>query len=104
MVFKTRGTVKNFKNMIYIPENNNYTFFTNGNIIEENNEWSGFQFQWDETPKRIHNKTIAIKSFYIDKHPVTCREYYKYLKESTYFPFNTHNYLKNWIKIFNKYY
>jgi len=51
-------------------------------------------------PYPIYNKSIKldIQGFYMDIYPVTNKEYYKFIKESSYLPDDTTNYLKNWIK------
>eukprot|EP01084_Bolivina_argentea_P093648 168393_1 len=48
---------------------------------------------------------MTINKFYMDKFPVTCSEYNKYLISSGYIPKDRYNYLKNWNynNISNKY-
>ncbi len=38
----------------------------------------------------------TLQSFYMDKHLVTNREYYRYLNSSGYKPVDADNYLKHW--------
>lgn len=49
-------------------------------------------------PKQGYPKTISMKSFYMDKHPVTNEEFNKFISESNYKPADSVNYLKHWIK------
>lgn len=48
-------------------------------------------------PKQGYPKTIAIKSFYIDKYPVTNGQFRKFMEGTNYYPADTVNFLKHWI-------
>jgi len=47
-------------------------------------------------PDNADSSLVKIKEFYIDTYPVTNRQYYKFLKQSTYTPRDTANYLRHW--------
>lgn len=44
----------------------------------------------------IRGKELAMKAFYIDKYPVTNRQYYEFLKSTGYEPADTVNFLRHW--------
>ena len=48
-------------------------------------------------PKQRFPKTISMKSFYMDKYPVTNSQFKKFMDESKYHPVDTVNFLKHWI-------
>jgi formylglycine-generating enzyme required for sulfatase activity len=48
-------------------------------------------------PKQEYPKTLFIKSFFMDKFPVTNIQFKKFIDESKYQPSDTVNYLKHWI-------
>ncbi|HET6766701.1 MAG TPA: SUMF1/EgtB/PvdO family nonheme iron enzyme, partial [Chitinophagaceae bacterium] len=48
-------------------------------------------------PKQGYPKTIVIKSFYIDKYPVTNNQFRKFMDETNYYPTDTVNFLTHWI-------
>jgi iron(II)-dependent oxidoreductase len=39
---------------------------------------------------------VQVKTFYMDKYPVTNVQYYAFIKATNYTPKDTHNYLRNW--------
>ncbi len=43
------------------------------------------------------NKTYAMKSMYMDRHPVTNRAFHQFIKQSNYIPSQKMNYLKHWV-------
>lgn len=48
-------------------------------------------------PKYMDRDTIYVHSFFIDKHPVTNKEFKKFLNKTNYKPTDTTNFLKHWI-------
>jgi formylglycine-generating enzyme required for sulfatase activity len=48
-------------------------------------------------PKQDYPKTLSMKSFYMDKYPVTNKEFKKFIDETKYFPNDTVNFLKHWV-------
>ncbi len=47
-------------------------------------------------PENADSSILKISEFYIDKYPVTNKQYFQFLKETEYEPSNTTNYLKHW--------
>jgi len=54
------------------------------------------QFPWEQEPIREHEHTMEVGPFYMDKYPVTCANYSRYLSETGFRPTDTYNWLKNW--------
>lgn len=48
-------------------------------------------------PKQGYPRVISVKSFYMDKYPVTNGEFQKFIDETNYHPADTINFLKHWI-------
>lgn len=49
-------------------------------------------------PKQDQDSTFNMQDFYMDKYPVTNRQFQQFLQASKYQPSDTANYLKHWIK------
>ncbi len=74
-----------------------YTFEVTGIEIEgENQIGVDVQYPWENSPRRNHRSQVAIKSFYMDKFPVTNEEFHKFLTATNYRPGDDHNFLKDW--------
>ena len=56
----------------------------------------GFQYPWEDLPRRHHDKEMDIQAFYIDKHPVTNAQFKRFLDATGYRPKDDHNFLKSW--------
>jgi formylglycine-generating enzyme required for sulfatase activity len=54
------------------------------------------QFPWEEEPTPVHDHTMPIQRYFMDKNLVTCTQYQQYLHDSGYMPTDTHNFLRNW--------
>jgi gamma-glutamyl hercynylcysteine S-oxide synthase len=54
------------------------------------------QYPWENEPRRYHREVMPMKSFYIDKYPVTNAEFKKFLDATQYKPRDEHNFLKYW--------
>jgi len=82
--------------MILIPAAD-YDFHVTGVEIEGFN-WIGLdvQYPWEDSPRRGHQHSLSIRSFYIDKYPVTNAEFKKFLDASHYRPKDDHNFLRDW--------
>jgi formylglycine-generating enzyme required for sulfatase activity len=48
-------------------------------------------------PKEVYPKIIALKSFFMDKYPVTNNGFKKFIDETKYHPADTVNFLKHWV-------
>ena len=56
------------------------------------------QYPWEDTPRRFHEHTLEIKTFFIDKFPVTNAQFKKFLDATHYAPANAINFLREWSK------
>ncbi|HKK47341.1 MAG TPA: SUMF1/EgtB/PvdO family nonheme iron enzyme [Balneolaceae bacterium] len=84
--------------MVLISGAKNYEFETKGTMIEGDPlpKEVGVQYPWNEHPSRSHKHTMDIPSFYMDKYPVTNKEYKQFLDATHYHPVDDHNFLKDW--------
>ena len=74
-----------------------YNFEVAGIEIEGTNEVGvDVQYPWENSPRRDHKAVVQIKSFYIDRYPVTNSEFKKFLDANHYHPKDDHNFLKDW--------
>jgi formylglycine-generating enzyme required for sulfatase activity len=84
--------------MVRIPEAD-FLFVVNGIEIEGmNDEGVDVQYPWEPSPRRYHTHRIHIRSFWIDKYPVTNAEFHRFLEATHYHPADDHNFLKDWDK------
>ena len=82
--------------MVKIP-GGNFEFRVAGIEIEGSNDAGvDVQYPWENEPRRYHREVIPMKSFYIDKYPVTNAEFKKFLDAAQYKPRDEHNFLKRW--------
>jgi len=82
--------------MLKIP-NGDFVFKVNGVEIEGfNGVGVDVQYSWEDSPRRFHEHGMRMKSFYIDKYPVTNSEFKKFLDADHYHPKDDHNFLKDW--------
>ncbi|HZP02186.1 MAG TPA: formylglycine-generating enzyme family protein [Terriglobia bacterium] len=92
----TRPAASAPEGMVKIPETD-YEFRTAGIMIEGGNEVGvDVQFPWEDAPRRYHLHKMHIRTFYIDKFPVTNAEFKKFLDATRYHPRDNHNFLKDW--------
>jgi len=54
------------------------------------------QYPWEDSPRRFHDHPMHVKSFWIDKYPVTNAQYKKFLETTHYHPQNDLNFLRDW--------
>ena len=74
-----------------------YSFHSLGIEIEGGNDAGvDFQYPWEDVAVRQHLHTVAVDSFFIDKHPVTNSEFKRFLDATKYHPDDDHNFLKHW--------
>jgi len=82
--------------MIKIPEGD-FLFKIAGIEIEGFNDIGvDVQYPWEDAPRRFHEHPMHIKSFYIDKFPVTNAEFKKFLDATHYHPQDDVNFLRDW--------
>ncbi len=54
------------------------------------------QYPWEDSPRRFHDHPMEVKSFWIDKYPVTNAQFKKFLDATHYHPQNDLNFLRDW--------
>ncbi len=82
--------------MIKIPAGDFY-FRVNGIEIEGDNDIGvDVQYPWENSPRRYHSHNMEVRTFWIDKYPVTNAQFKKFLDESAYRPADDLNFLKDW--------
>jgi formylglycine-generating enzyme required for sulfatase activity len=84
------------ENMIKIPAGD-FDFKVNGIEIEGgDNPGVDVQYPWENSPRRFHEQLLHMKSFWIDKYPVTNRQFKKFLDATRYRPADELNFLRDW--------
>ncbi len=82
--------------MVRIPAGD-YDFVVRGIEIEGGNDPGvDVQYPWEDAPRRFHRQRLHIESFFIDRTPVTNREYKRFLDAILYRPADDHNFLRDW--------
>jgi formylglycine-generating enzyme required for sulfatase activity len=82
--------------MIRIPAAD-YVFRVEGIEIEGGDDVGvDVQYPWEDSPRRFHEHAMHIKSYYIDKYPVTNAEFKKFIDATHYHPEDDLNFLKGW--------
>jgi formylglycine-generating enzyme required for sulfatase activity len=89
----TSGTPRD---MVKIPEGD-FQFKVQGIEIEGfNNIGVDVQYPWEDSPRRYHEHTMHVKSFWIDTYPVTNAQFKKFLDATGYRPQDHLNFLRDW--------
>ena len=96
---KTKSTSKTPEGMILIPGTKNYVFESQGVFIEGNPlpDAEGIQYPWENHPARTTKHVMDISSFYIDRYPVTNKQFKKFMNATHFHPKDDLNFLKDWI-------
>ena len=82
--------------MVRIP-GGDFLFKMEGIEIEGGNDIGvDVQYPWENMPRRFHEHKLQIKSFYIDKYPVTNQEFKQFLAATNYHPKDDLNFLRDW--------
>ena len=83
--------------MVLVPAGE-FDFRVQG-IEIEGYTWDGldFQYPWELSARRSHQRRMSVKSFCIDRTPVTNAEYKKFLEATHYHPTDDHHFLKDWL-------
>jgi len=82
--------------MAKIPEGE-FLFRVSGIEIEGMNDVGvDVQYPWEDSPRRFHERAIHVKSFYIDKFPVTNADFKKFIDATHYHPKDDLNFLRDW--------
>ncbi len=92
----TRATKDAPLGMVRIPAGD-FLFEVSGVEIEgENGVGVDQQYPWEGSPRRHHIRKFALKSFYMDRYPVTNAEFKKFLDATRYRPKDDHSFLRDW--------
>ncbi len=54
------------------------------------------QYPWEDSPRRYHERVMNVKSFWIDKYPVTNEQFKKFLDATHYHPKDDLDFLRDW--------
>ena len=74
-----------------------FTFEVAGIEIEgENQIGVDVQYPWENVARRSHKSVVPVKSFYMDRYPVTNADFKKFMDAAKYRPVDDHNFLKDW--------
>jgi gamma-glutamyl hercynylcysteine S-oxide synthase len=92
----TRASSASQPDMVKIAAGD-FVFRVHGIEIEGFND-SGVdvQYPWEDSPRRFHEQPIPIKSFYIDKYPVTNAQFKTFIDRTRYHPQDDINFLRDW--------
>ena len=82
--------------MVRIPEGD-FQFHVEGIEIEGFNDIGvDVQYPWEDTPRRFHDHPMHLKSFWIDKYPVTNAQFKKFIDVTHHHPQDDLNFLRDW--------
>jgi formylglycine-generating enzyme required for sulfatase activity len=82
--------------MVKIPEGD-FDFRVAGIEIEGFDDIGvDVQYPWEDSPRRFHDHPMKVKSFWIDKYPVTNAQFKKFLDATHYHPQDDLNFLRDW--------
>ncbi len=82
--------------MVKIPAGD-FLFQVQGIEIEGFNDIGvDVQYPWEDTPRRFHEHPMQVKSFWIDKYPVTNAQFKKFVDATHYHPQDDLNFLRDW--------
>lgn len=84
--------------MVLIPGTNDYIFESRGIMVEGNElpDAVGVQHPWEAHPSRSQKHKMEISPFYMDKYPVTNKQFQAFMKSTHYRPRDAHNFLRDW--------
>jgi gamma-glutamyl hercynylcysteine S-oxide synthase len=82
--------------MVKIPEGT-FTMKVHGIEIEGANDVGvDTQMPWEDAPRRYHEHVMNVKSFWIDKYPVTNEQFKKFVDATKYHPKDDLDFLLDW--------
>jgi iron(II)-dependent oxidoreductase len=95
-IAETERAASTPEGMVRIP-GGEYAFRVHGIEIEGGDDAGvDVQYPWEESPRRYHEHTLHVASFYIDKVDVTNADFKKFLDATHYHPQDDRNFLKDW--------
>jgi formylglycine-generating enzyme required for sulfatase activity len=82
--------------MVAIPAGR-FDFKVHGVMVEGGNQAGvDVNYPWEDAPRRFHDHSMEIKRFFIDRAPVTNRQFKSFLDATHYHPVDDANFLKDW--------
>jgi iron(II)-dependent oxidoreductase len=82
--------------MVKVPEGD-FEFRVSGVEIEGGNDVGlDVEMPWEDSPRRQHLHHMHLKSFYLDRYPVTNAGFQKFIEAAQYHPKDYHNFLRDW--------
>jgi formylglycine-generating enzyme required for sulfatase activity len=82
--------------MVKVPAGQ-FSFRVSGIEIEGFNDIGvDMQYPWEDSPRRFHDHPMEIKSFWMDKYPVTNAQFKKFMDATHYQPADDLNFLRDW--------
>ncbi len=95
-ILPTKIPSDSLKGMIKIP-GGDYLFKVSGIEIEGSDDNGvDVQYPWEDSPRRFHQHFMQIKSFWMDKFPVTNKQFKQFLDAAHYHPKDDLNFLRDW--------
>ncbi|HEY3740798.1 MAG TPA: SUMF1/EgtB/PvdO family nonheme iron enzyme, partial [Bryobacteraceae bacterium] len=83
--------------MIRIAGAASWIFKVEGIEIEGTNDIGvDVQYPWEPDARRFHEHRMEMRSFYIDKYPVTNEQFKKFVDAAKYHPADDRNFLRDW--------
>jgi formylglycine-generating enzyme required for sulfatase activity len=60
--------------------------------------WKGldFQYPWENSARRSHQRHMNMRAFFIDRYPVTNAQFLNFIEATAYHPNDDHNFLRDW--------
>jgi iron(II)-dependent oxidoreductase len=82
--------------MVRLPKGR-FVFQVEGIEIEGSNDIGvDVQYPWEDAPRRFHEHPMKMKSFFMDRYPVTNLQFKKFVDVSGYHPADGLNFLRDW--------
>lgn len=92
----TQPAAKAPEGMVRIP-GGAFDFRVRGIEIEgDANIGIDVEYPWEDSPRRFHDHVMTVKPFYIDKYPVTNKQFKDFLDATHYSPKDKGNFLRDW--------
>ena len=95
-ITSTRIPAQAPQGMVKIP-GGDFLFKVQGIMIEGSDDIGvDVQYPWEDSPRRFHLHPMRLKSFWIDKFPVTNARFEQFLEATHYHPEDDLNFLRDW--------
>lgn len=81
---------------VRIPGAASFRYIVEGTEIEGPDPEVDVMYEWEDSPRRKHDHTLAVPAFALDRTPVSCAAFAAYLQQSGYVPRDTRRFLPFW--------